>query len=110
MKHRTPLIFTSLLVSGCLSTACLAQAPAECTGDVATWNDCTGTQDLPNGAKYAGEFKNGKFDGKGTLTWKDGDQYVGEFKAGVRDGTGTVTLLKIAKISGKWVQGRYTGP
>jgi hypothetical protein len=110
MNHVKPLVVTALLMSGCLTNVCLGQAPAECTGDVSAWSDCTGTQELKDGRKYVGEFRNGLFDGKGTLTWKDGDQYVGEFKAGVRDGTGTVTLAKVAKISGRWTNGRYAGP
>ena len=31
------------------------------------------TKIYPNGEKYIGEFKNGKFDGKGLRIWADGD-------------------------------------
>jgi hypothetical protein len=110
MSQVKPLVVTALLVSGGLTGVCLGQTPTECSGDVAAWTDCTGTQELKDGRKYVGEFRNGLFDGKGTLTWKDGDQYTGEFKAGVREGTGTVTLAKIAKFSGRWTNGRYAGP
>ena len=107
-------ITTALVLLGACITPASAQTPPStlpaCTGDVAAWNECSGTQDLKDGSKYAGEFRNGQFDGKGTLTWKDGDQYVGDFKAGIRNGSGTVTLAKVAKISGRWVDGKYVGP
>ena len=109
---RQGTLFIATVLSFGFAGACFAQSSAlpACTGETATWNECTGTQDLKDGSKYVGEFRNGQFDGKGTLTWKDGDQYVGDFKAGVRSGTGTVTLLKVAKISGRWVDGKYAGP
>ncbi len=111
MRHGTCLVATALLSLGALTGAGFAQTPLpECTGDVSTWNECTGTQELKDGRKYVGEFRNGQFDGKGTLTWKDGDQYVGDFKAGIRNGNGTITLLKVAKFSGRWVDGKYVGP
>ena len=107
-------ITTTLVLFGAFTTVATAQAPQSsppaCTGDVATWNECSGTQDLKDGRKYVGEFRNGQFDGKGTLTWKDGDQYVGDFKAGIRNGNGTQTLAKVAKINGRWVDGKYAGP
>jgi len=105
------LFASALLAFGSLATACLAQSPLPaCAGEVSTWNECTGTQDLKGGSKYVGEFRNGQFDGKGTLTWKDGDQYVGDFKAGIRNGNGSVTLAKVAKFNGRWVDGKYVGP
>lgn len=110
-KH---LIAGALLAFGSLTTVSFAQSPpaplTTCSGEVSTWNECTGTQDLKDGSKYVGEFHNGQFEGKGTLTWKDGDHYVGDFKAGIRNGNGTVTLAKVAKVSGRWVDGKYVGP
>ena len=110
--RQAPLGIAPILIAlGYLTTICLAQSPPPaCSGEVSTWNECTGTQDLKDGSKYAGEFRNGQFDGKGTLTWKDGDQYVGDFKAGIRTGNGSVTLAKLAKFSGRWVDGKYVGP
>lgn len=114
MRQASFRITMALAFLGACTTIASAQAPQSplpaCTGDVATWNECSGTQDLKDGRKYAGEFRNGQFDGKGTLTWKDGDQYVGDFKAGIRNGNGTQTLAKVAKISGRWVDGKYVGP
>src|SRR5580704_2122848 len=114
MTHGKRLIAAALLSLGGLPGICFGQTattpPGECSGEVATWNECTGTQDLKDGSKYVGEYRNGVFDGKGTLTWKDGDQYVGDFKAGVRSGNGSVTLAKLAKFNGRWVDGKYVGP
>jgi hypothetical protein len=39
---------------------------------------------FPNKNIYVGELKNGKPDGRGTLTFANGDEYVGEFKDGQR--------------------------
>ena len=33
----------------------------------------------PDGHKYVGEWKNGKYNGLGTSTYPDGGKYVGEF-------------------------------
>ncbi|MCL1911952.1 MAG: hypothetical protein FWG13_07085, partial [Leptospirales bacterium] len=41
---------------------------------------------LPGGCvpppQYAGEYKDGKPNGEGTLTWPDGDKYIGQFQNG----------------------------
>ncbi len=36
------------------------------------WNNCFGTHTFPNGFKYVGDYKSGKFDGYGTLISRDG--------------------------------------
>ena len=62
----------------------------ECEGSPATddilstkeWANCYGTFIFPDGAKYVGEFKDGKPHGQGTMTSSDGTKYVGEFKDG----------------------------
>ena len=107
--RRENLLIATLLVLGFPATVGAQTPLPACSGEVATWTECSGTQDLSDGTKYVGEFRNGQPDGKGTLTWKDGDQYTGDFKAGIRHGTGTVTLAKVAKVSGRWVDGRYAG-
>jgi hypothetical protein len=90
-----------------IASAHAPQAPLPaCTRDAAAWNECSETQDLKDGRKYAGEFRNRQFDRKGTPTLKDRDQYVGDFKAGIRNGNGPETLAKAAKISRRWVDGK----
>jgi hypothetical protein len=36
----------------------------------------------PDGRKYIGEFKDGKWSGQGTLIYSDGNAVSGEFKDG----------------------------
>jgi hypothetical protein len=56
-----------------------------------------------------GDFKNGKKDGKGTLSWNDGDEYTGEFLKDKRHGTGTLIKTNGQKFVGKWVDGELIG-
>jgi hypothetical protein len=67
-----------------------AHALPECKGhfDPKTWHNCVGTLSHSQ-FKYVGEFKNGRFGGKGIYTRANGDKYVGEFKSGKFNGTYT---------------------
>jgi len=65
---------------------------------------------LPDGSfsrtgQYLGEWKNNKYDGKGTLESDDGTRYVGAWKAGKRNGQGT---LWIRRADGKLYK-QYAG-
>jgi len=65
---------------------------------------------LPEGGyvrtgQYLGEWKNNRYDGKGTLECDDGTRYVGAWKAGKRCGQGT---LWIRKADGKLYK-QYAG-
>ena len=42
----------------------------------------------PDGSKYTGQFKNGKFHGIGKFEGKDGSKYEGEYKDGKMHGKG----------------------
>jgi hypothetical protein len=57
---------------------------------LATINEITARVD-PNWGKYVGEYKDGKYDGQGEITFPDGKQYVGQFKDGKYNGQGTMT-------------------
>ena len=77
-----------------------------CKGSKNTWTNCFGTLTFPDGAKYAGEFKDGKKHGRGTFTDADGTKYVGEFKDGKPHGKGTVTLVDGRVLKGIWSNGK----
>ena len=51
---------------------------------------------------YEGEYKNGKFDGKGSFTFSDGRRYEGQFKNGEKHGKGTFIFPDGRKYVGEW--------
>ena len=63
-----------------------------------------GTYIYPNGEKYEGDWKNGKYHGHGTFTSFDGDKYVGEFKD-EKFWNGTTYEID-GNIFGNWVNGK----
>jgi hypothetical protein len=62
-----------------------------------------------NGARYEGEIRDGKANGKGTLTYGDGRKYVGEFKDDRRQGQGIWTFGGGCTYEGGWLDDRYDG-
>ena len=60
--------------------------------------------------KFIGEFKNGKYSGKGTFLWGkgsfEGEKYVGEFLKGKRSGLGTYTFSNGDIDHGIWAKGK----
>src|ERR1700733_5595866 len=90
------------------------------------------TNTLPNGAKYIGEMKDGKPEGRGTMIFPEGTQhlgefrderhthynlyrgwwprkYVGDFKDGEENGQGTETWPDGVKYVGGWKDGKQNG-
>lgn len=64
-----------------------------------------------DGKVLEGNFKEGKLEGKGTITYPDGTKDTGEFKGDLLDGPGK----RIAKdgtvlVDGKFLLGKLTGP
>jgi hypothetical protein len=74
-------------------------------------NRCNGRGVLtfPDGTKYMGEFQEGMENGKGMLTWPDGTAYVGRFKDGKLDGQGTETWTNGAVYVGQFRGGKKDG-
>ena len=68
-----------------------------------------GTLSNPNGHKYEGEWKDGEYNGQGTYTYPDGENYVGEWKDGKKHGQGTYTWSDGNKYVGKWRDGERNG-
>jgi hypothetical protein len=79
-----------------------------CGGRVDGKRDGQGTNMLPDGSKYVGEWKDDKGNGQGTITLPTGEKYVGEFKNGKRDGQGTNTWPTGQKYVGEWKDGSPT--
>lgn len=52
-----------------------------------TWSDCIGESKF-SGGEYYGEYKNGKYQGKGIIVFDNGDRFEGYFKGGLKDGRG----------------------
>ena len=76
---------------------------AQCTS-----GDCrngSGTYIYPSGAKYVGQFKNGKISGIGTCYFKNGSVYQGEWENGQPNGQGIKTYKDGRKVSGTWKKG-----
>ena len=79
-----------------------------CEGsDDSTWTNCFGTKTSADGAKYVGEYKDGKLHGQGTATTPDGSKYIGEFKDGKKHGQGTETWPDGRKYVGEWKDGKF---
>ncbi len=68
-----------------------------------------GTLTLSGGIQYVGEFKDHKYNGQGTMTWPSGQKHVGEWKDGKRNGRGTLTLSGGMKYVGEYKDGRFYG-
>src|SRR3989338_1678469 len=71
--------------------------------------DGFGKAQLPDSSVYDGNFKNGLFNGKGTLTRRDGARYEGEFKDGLFDGKGIVNHSNGVKYEGEFKDGLANG-
>ena len=112
MVAMTICCFPQITNAQCLSGSC--------------WNG-KGTYLYPSGAKYVGNFRNGKIQGKGTLyfsngnkysgNWENqyrsgegklefsnGDVYTGQFKTGRINGFGSMVFAKGDRYTGNWVQ------
>ena len=76
----------------------------------ATWTNCVGTYAWPDGRKYVGRWKDGKFNGQGTHTYADGGTYIGEWKDDKRHGQGSFAYPDGGKYGGEWKNGKsYRG-
>ena len=68
-----------------------------------------GVGTFSDGRRYAGEFKDGELDGRGTMSFPDGREYVGEFKGGLANGQGTLTRPGGQKYVGEFKHGEPDG-
>ena len=79
------------------------------TRAVDRWNNCIGTYATPAGdVIYAGDFRNGTFDGYGMLRSADGT-YSGQFRNGRFNGEGQLVLPDGIRIIGAFRDGSVEG-
>ena len=71
--------------------------------------NCFGTHTYASGAKYVGEYRDGKHHGHGTYTFANGDKYVGEYRDGKANGQGTYTDAKGDKYVGEFRDSKHHG-
>ncbi len=111
------------------TTEAETEAEAEAEAQIETWTDSAGHQyqgvrvngvldgfgictygETENGLKeYIGDWKNGKRDGTGTLTWLNGEYYEGDWKDDHRHGTGSQYYNDGATYIGEWENGIRQG-
>lgn len=68
-----------------------------------------GTLTTAGGDRYEGEFREGKFNGHGEMDFADHRQYIGEFKDGLYDGKGVLIYVDSSKYEGQFKEGRLEG-
>jgi hypothetical protein len=64
---------------------------------------------LPSGAKYVGNFRNGRFEGKGILYFAEGHEYRGHWVDQVREGEGRLIFNNGDDYRGQFVQNKMEG-
>jgi restriction system protein len=98
-----------LLLVIMLSTQAPAVSSLPSCPSTGPWHDCFGSRQMPNGATYVGEWKNGVRHGHGTSTRPDGQKYVGSWLADEVSGNGVATWPDGDKYEGEWLRGKFHG-
>ena len=63
-------------------------------------------RDIPT---YVGEYRDGLYEGRGTLTFPDGRRYEGEFRAGEYHGHGVMAFPGGERFEGEFEDGNASG-
>ena len=63
----------------------------------------------PDGARYYGALRNGKFEGHGKLEWDNGTVYEGNFQGGVFSGRGRLRAADGRYYNGEFARGQFDG-
>jgi hypothetical protein len=102
-SSQSPVIDLFKAESNTLSQSSL---PACQGSDASRWTNCVGSVSYTSGNKYFGEYKDGKFNGKGSYIWVDGNKHVGEWRENLRNGQGIEYRANGTIISsGQWANG-----
>ena len=64
---------------------------------------------LPDGSRYTGSWKNGKYHGEGTYAWPTGKVYHGKFRRGDKHGKGTFSWPNGKVYKGEYKNGKKSG-
>ena len=99
------LIYLSLRHLKLVSWLCLLLCLSACERTVVIAPDAI----LPNGSKYLGELKDGKFHGQGKLIFAEGGYYQGQFRNGLFHGQGDYLTPEGSRYQGQFNDGRGTG-
>ncbi len=75
--------------------------PAEAPGFAATPD--------PGGWRYSGQWRSGKMDGVGTLSYADGWSFTGDWRDGRISGSGVLRFPDGSVYDGEWADGRMDG-
>ena len=68
-----------------------------------------GTYKYPSGAKYSGEFRNGKIHGNGILYFSNGNKYTGEWVNQYREGQGKMVFASGEVYTGSFRKSKFSG-
>ena len=83
------------------------------TTEAGEWKDGKrngqGTLTFANGCKYKGEWRDDKLTGQGNFSDLNGNKYVGEWKDNKQNGQGTLTLESGSVYAGEWKDGKQNG-
>lgn len=114
LLHYTLLIIIKTLsmkkylsVAFFLAVAFLPYLSAQCLK-----GDCyngKGTYLYPSGAKYIGQFRNGKIHGQGILYFSNGNKYVGDWKYNYREGYGRLVFSNGDEYEGQFLRSKFNG-
>lgn len=100
IRNKILLILWWVTVS---STALMAQCiKGNCKNGV-------GVYIYPSGAKYIGQFKQGKINGKGTLEFSNGDIYKGQWQNQYRQGKGELIFASGGRYDGEFNKSKFEG-
>ena len=98
------IFFILLLAAAWIDGHAQSSLPPCPTDTSVVWTNCFGTYIWPDGAKYVGEYKDGKRNGQGTMTSRSGMKYIGEYKQDEPNGQGAFISAKGYPIAfGDWL-------
>ena len=63
----------------------------------------------PKGETYFGDYRDGKYNGRGTLQYANGEKYVGDFRGGLRHGSGSYSWPDGRRYVGEFRNGQPNG-